>query len=128
MKISKIDTIIIGLPFENPGPESSFAIAEKNIEIFQDKENHNSIIESSRLAGTKLTRYQHLDYESLENSVIASNADKKIIIADSVFSMTGEESNLEKLSMIASKQKCLLFIDDAHGFGVTRNDHRRFQV
>ena len=31
MKISKIDTIIIGLPFENPGPESSFAIAEKNI-------------------------------------------------------------------------------------------------
>ena len=29
------------------------AIAEKNIEIFQDKENHNSIIESSRLAGTK---------------------------------------------------------------------------
>ena len=31
MKISTIDTIIIGLPFENPGPESSFAIAEKNI-------------------------------------------------------------------------------------------------
>ena len=31
MKISKIDTIIIGLQFENPGPESSFAIAEKNI-------------------------------------------------------------------------------------------------
>jgi len=31
MKISKIDTIIIGLPFENPGPDSSFAIAEKNI-------------------------------------------------------------------------------------------------
>ena len=104
------------------------AMAEKNIEIFQDKENHNSIIESSRLAGTKLTRYQHLDYESLENSVIASNADKKIIIADSVFSMTGEESNLEKLSMIASKQKCLLFIDDAHGFGVTRMIIEDFQV
>ena len=28
--------------------------------------------------------------------------------------------------MIASKQKCFLFIDDAHGFGVTRNDQRRF--
>ena len=40
--------------------------------------------------------------------------------------MTGEESNLGKLSMIASKHKCLLFIDDAHGFGVTRKDHRRF--
>ena len=31
MKITKIETITVGLPFENPGPESSFAIAEKNI-------------------------------------------------------------------------------------------------
>lgn len=31
MKITKIETITIGLPFENPGPESSFAIADKNI-------------------------------------------------------------------------------------------------
>ena len=31
MKITKIDTITIGLPFENPGPESSFVIADKNI-------------------------------------------------------------------------------------------------
>ena len=31
MKIIKIDTITVGLPFINPGPESSFAIAEKNI-------------------------------------------------------------------------------------------------
>ena len=31
MRITKIETITVGLPFENPGPESSFAIAEKNI-------------------------------------------------------------------------------------------------
>ena len=30
MKIINIKTIIIGLPFENPGPDSSFAIADKN--------------------------------------------------------------------------------------------------
>ena len=30
MKITKIETITIGLPFENPGPESSFAISDKN--------------------------------------------------------------------------------------------------
>ena len=70
--------------------------------------------------------YQHLDYESLEKNVIASNADKKIIIADSVFSMTGERYDLEKLSRIAKKYGCLLFVDDAHGFGVTREDGRLF--
>jgi D-galactarolactone cycloisomerase len=31
MKITKIETITVGLPFVNPGPDSSFAIAEKNI-------------------------------------------------------------------------------------------------
>ena len=31
MKITNIETVTIGLPFVNPGPESSFAIAEKNI-------------------------------------------------------------------------------------------------
>ena len=30
MKITKIETITLGLPYENPGPESSFAIADKN--------------------------------------------------------------------------------------------------
>ena len=31
MKIINIKTIVIGLPFENPGPDSSFAIADKNL-------------------------------------------------------------------------------------------------
>jgi len=40
--------------------------------------------------------------------------------------MTGEKSDLIKLSSIARKYKCLLFIDDAHGFGVSAHDSRIF--
>ena len=102
------------------------AIAEKGIDVFQDKGNHNSIVESSRLSDVKLTRYLHLDYEDLEKKILLSNSKNKIIFVDSVFSMTGEKSDLEQLSKLAYKYKCLLFIDDAHGFGVNRKDKRFF--
>ena len=79
------------------------AISEKNLIIFQDKLNHNSIIESSRLASNKLVRYRHLSCDDLENKIAAYKLNKKIIFSDSVFSMTGETSDLKKLSAIAKK-------------------------
>jgi 8-amino-7-oxononanoate synthase len=102
------------------------AISEKDIDVFQDKENHNSIIESCRLSNTRLIRYRHLDYEDLEKKILHSKSKNKIIFADSVFSMTGETTDLKKISSLARQHKCLLFIDDAHGFGVSRRDKRLF--
>jgi len=102
------------------------AVSKNKVDVFQDRENHNSIIESSRLSNTKLIRYQHLNYEDLEEKISTSDSKDKIIFADSVFSMTGEKSDLIKLSLIAKKYKCLLFIDDAHGFGVSAHDNRIF--
>ena len=96
------------------------AISEKNLIIFQDKLNHNSIIESSRLASNKLVRYRHLSYGDLESKIAAYRLNKKIIFSDSVFSMTGETSDLKKLSAIAKKNNALFFIDDAHGFCVMK--------
>ena len=102
------------------------AVSKNKIDVFQDRENHNSIIESSRLSNTKLIRYKHLNYRDLEERILSSDSKDKIIFADSVFSMTGEKSDLIKLSSIAKKYKCLLFIDDAHGFGVSAYDSRIF--
>ena len=102
------------------------AISEKQITIFQDKGNHNSIIESSRLSKTKLIRYKHLDYNDLERKIKNDESPIKIIYTDTVFSMTGEQADLVKLSLIAKRNKSLLFIDDAHGFGVLRTNKKLF--
>tara|TARA_Y100000992_G_scaffold207163_1_gene141819 strand:- start:663 stop:1820 length:1158 start_codon:yes stop_codon:yes gene_type:complete len=102
------------------------AITEKKVDVFQDRENHNSIVESTRLSSSRLIRYKHLDYHDLETKIITSNSNKKIIFIDSVFSMTGEKYDLEILSRIAKKYGCLLFVDDAHGFGTVREDRRLF--
>ena len=98
------------------------AISEKNLIIFQDKLNHNSIIESSRLASNKLVRYKHLSYDDLKSKITTYKLNKKIIFSDSVFSMTGETSDLKKLSAIAKKNNALFFIDDAHGFCVMKKE------
>ena len=102
------------------------AISEKQITIFQDKGNHSSIIESSRLSKTKLIRYKHLNYKDLELKIKKDKSPIKIIYTDTVFSMTGEQADLVKLSLIAKQNKSLLFIDDAHGFGVLRENKNLF--
>ena len=93
------------------------AVAERKAIIFQDRENHNSIIESSRLASTKLIRYKHLSSEDLKKKLSQfSDSEKKIIFIDSIFSMTGEISPLKDIVKISKLNKALLFVDDAHGF------------
>ncbi len=102
------------------------AISEKGPTIFQDRLNHNSIIESSRLSNTNLVRYKHLDYDDLLLKIDQSKSKINIIYTDSVFSMTGEKADIIKLSKIAIKTNAFLFIDDAHGFGVLRNNKKKF--
>ena len=102
------------------------AISEKNIIIFQDRLNHNSIIEGTRLSTSKLIRYNHNSYADLEKKLANFKKYKKIIYTDSIFSMTGEITNIPILSSIAKKYDALLFVDDAHGFGVLREHENIF--
>jgi len=102
------------------------AISEKNIIIFQDRLNHNSIIEGTRLSTSKLIRYNHNSYVDLEKKLANFKKYKKIIYTDSIFSMTGEIANIPILSSIAKKYDALLFVDDAHGFGVLREHENIF--
>ena len=95
------------------------AISKRDTVVFQDRENHNSIIESSRLSSTKLVRYKHLSTVDLKNKLTEySNSKNKIIFTDSVFSMTGEISPLEEILKLKKLNKANIFVDDAHGFCV----------
>lgn len=95
-------------------------IAGKNDVIFSDKLNHASIIDGMKLAGGKFFRYQHNDTESLERLLIRKrkNFDNAIIITESVFSMDGDIANLKKIIELKKKYNCLLYVDEAHAFGV----------
>ena len=97
-------------------------LVSKGDYIISDKENHASIMTgciSAKGGFAEFKRYNHDDYESLENT-LSKLPEKggKLIAADGVFSVTGEIVNLPKLLEVAKKYDARVLIDDAHSVGV----------
>ncbi|SMN13515.1 8-amino-7-oxononanoate synthase [Bathymodiolus heckerae thiotrophic gill symbiont] len=85
--------------------------------VLQDKLNHASLIDANHLIGLPLQRYLHNDIESLEKK-LAKQLGQGLIATDTVFSMDGNQANIDALGGIAQKSGAVLMQDDAHGFGV----------
>ena len=91
----------------------------KDLMLF-DSENHASIIDASRLALGTTFKYKHNDMASLEE-LLESNMSRfhrVIIVADGVFSMTGDVLKLPEVVKLAKKYGAYVYVDDAHGLGV----------
>ncbi|GHT81005.1 8-amino-7-oxononanoate synthase [Betaproteobacteria bacterium] len=94
------------------------ALAGRGDAIFADKLNHASLIDGMLLARADVHRYPHLDLAALERQLARSNAARKLIVSDAVFSMDGDVAPLVELMRLAEQYDAWLYIDDAHGFGV----------
>ncbi|MDR1761415.1 MAG: 8-amino-7-oxononanoate synthase [Bacteroidales bacterium] len=96
------------------------ALAGKNDLIVADKLVHASIIDGIRLAHTDFERFRHADYEHLEHILHEKQAkyENIFIVSESIFSMDGDCADLQKLVELKKKYNCLLYIDEAHAFGV----------
>lgn len=88
--------------------------------IYSDRENHASIIEGQRLAIGDTLKFKHNDMADLERILINTREkyEGALIVADGVFSMSGDIFNLPKATELAKKYNCRLYIDDAHALGV----------
>lgn len=85
-----------------------------------DSENHASIVDASRLALGPTFKYKHNNMDSLEQ-VLEENISrfKNVwIVADGVFSMTGEVLKLPEVVELSKKYGAHIYLDDAHGIGV----------
>jgi 8-amino-7-oxononanoate synthase len=88
--------------------------------IYSDRENHASIIEGQRLAVGDTIKFRHNDMADLERvlQMTRSKYEGALIVADGVFSMSGDIFNLPEAAALAKKYGCRLYIDDAHALGV----------
>lgn len=116
--LGKEDCVTMGSGFQtNLGVIS--AIAGRKDYIFCDKENHASIYDGCKLSYAKMVRFNHLDYDELEQKLQNVPEDAGIlIITDGIFSMTGDICDLPRLVEIKKKYGARLMVDDAHSFGV----------
>lgn len=94
------------------------ALLGRNDAIFADKLNHASLNDAAVLARAELNRYAHQDLAQLEQMLAASNAPRKLVIVDAVFSMDGDIAPVPALVALCEKYDAYLLLDDAHGFGV----------
>lgn len=93
-------------------------LAVRGDAIFADKLNHASLIDAVQLSRADSFRYPHGDLAALERQLATSQARRKLIVSDAIFSMEGDLAPLPELLALAERFDAWLLIDDAHGFGV----------
>ncbi|WP_396329175.1 8-amino-7-oxononanoate synthase [Burkholderia anthina] len=94
------------------------ALTAKDATIFSDALNHASLIDGIRLSRANVQVYPHADTAALATLLDASDAETKLIVSDTVFSMDGDIAPLAELVALAERHGAWLVVDDAHGFGV----------
>jgi 8-amino-7-oxononanoate synthase len=90
--------------------------------LFMDGRAHKTIYDGAMVAaghGANVVRFRHEDHEHLEHLLRQSSPSApRVIVMDGVNSMTGNAPDLTAFSHLAHEYGALLYVDDAHGFGV----------
>jgi 8-amino-7-oxononanoate synthase len=122
--LGREDSIVMSTGFQANQGTISCLLGRQDV-AFSDRENHASIYEGCALAPGKTVRYRHNDMDHLEHLLQKhSQAKGKLIITDSVFSMSGDIANLPEIVKIAKNHRASLLVDEAHGMGVLGDSGR----
>jgi len=97
------------------------ALTARGDAIFADKLNHACLNDGSYYSLADFHRFAHNDVDALASLLKKSNAKRKLIAVDAVFSMDGDLAPLTKYLALCEQYDAYLYVDDAHGFGVLGN-------
>lgn len=89
--------------------------------IFLDSRAHKTIYDGCQLArarGAAVRRFRFEDPDHLDQLLRTERDPKRIVCMDGVNSMTGNPPDLAAFAAVAERHGALLYVDDAHGFGV----------
>jgi 8-amino-7-oxononanoate synthase len=95
------------------------ALLGRHDTVLEDRLNHASLLDASRLAGCRVRRYRHADGDDAAARLAGSEpGHARLIVTDGVFSMDGDVAPLPALAHAAKAHDAWLMVDDAHGLGV----------
>jgi 8-amino-7-oxononanoate synthase len=89
--------------------------------IFLDARAHKTIYDGCQVArgrGAAVRRFRFEDPEHLDELLSAERDPARLVCMDGVNSMTGNAPDLPAFAAVARRHGALLYVDDAHGFGV----------
>jgi 8-amino-7-oxononanoate synthase len=88
--------------------------------LLVDRRAHRTIHDAAVIAkarGATVRRFRHNDVEHAER-LLRGAAGPRLICMDGINSMTGNPPDLPAFAALAGEHDALLYVDDAHGFGV----------
>ena len=89
--------------------------------IFMDARAHKTIYDGCQVArarGAAVRRFRFEDPDHLDELLSAERDPTRLVVMDGVNSMTGNAPDLPAFAAVARRHGALLYVDDAHGFGV----------
>ena len=97
------------------------ALADNSSLVLSDQLNHNSIIQGVTLARCTKQLFDHNDLDHLEH-LLKHHQDKgqsrTLIVTESVFSMDGDQADIDRLVELSEAYNAILIVDEAHATGV----------
>jgi 8-amino-7-oxononanoate synthase len=94
--------------------------------VLMDAQAHKTIYDGCSIArgrGATMARFPANDYWALEQELrMADPTQPRVVCMDGVNSMTGNAPDLAEFARICREYDALLYVDDAHGFGVIGED------
>lgn len=98
------------------------AICQEEDHVLIDSESHASIRDGIKLSpARRWIQFEHNSVEDIESQLIASEQvcqGKIIVVLESAYSMSGDICPLDKVVKLKEKYDFLLFVDEAHSFGI----------
>src|SRR4051795_13667825 len=89
--------------------------------IFMDARAHKTIYDGCQVArarGAAVKRFRFEDADHLDELLRAERDPTRLVVMDGVNSMTGNAPDIPAFARVAREHGALLYVDDAHGFGV----------
>ncbi len=87
--------------------------------FFSDERNHASIIEGMRGCRNEKKIFRHNDTRHLEELLQTVEYDRpRLIVFESVYSMSGTISPVKEIAALAKKYNALTYVDEVHGVGL----------
>jgi glycine C-acetyltransferase len=112
------DTILYSSCFDANGGLFETLLGPEDA-VISDELNHASIIDGIRLCKARRLRYRNRDLDELEARLReASDARRRLIATDGVFSMDGYVAPLRAICDLADRYGAMVMIDDSHAVGI----------
>ncbi len=95
------------------------ALADRECLVVSDAHIHASLVDAVRLSRADLRVVPHNDVAAVRAALASDPSGRRaLVLAESVYSVLGDEAPLVELAALCEEYGALLVVDEAHGLGV----------